>query len=505
MSRSPEWNFAARLFSRLSDGSDLIDAATGEVVAAADLPKRIAGFAAGFSSAGLQPGDCILISCRVNPATALAYLGAIYAGLTVVPVNERDLETSGETLFKMTGARAVWTDQGSFCGWAKDHDFLHIEGSFNLQQTGSVAPVPRHEDDLAALMPTSGSTGRPRLVKVGHGNLTANTEAIIRSQHLGLDERAMLILPLSYCFGASVLHTHLYQGGSVVFDSRFMFPDKVLHAIRDHRCTTFAGVPTAYNILLRRSNIRSLPLTSLRRFLQAGGSLAPQQIQQMRELVPHAEFFVMYGQTEATSRISCLPPGLLSERLGSVGLPLDNVLVRIVDENGMDLPPGEIGEIWVQGKSICSGYFDEPEETVRKFHNGWLATGDMASRDEDGFLWITGRKSEFIKMRGVRVSFAEIEARVAAAPGVSECAATVVDHAEAGEAVALYIVAEYGARDVVASIRRNLPPGWVCDSVNLVTELPRNLHGKLVRSRLPDLARGQDNLGESAPASVQLP
>ena len=505
MSRSPEWNFAARLISRLRDGSDLIDAATGEVVGAADVPNRIAGFAAGFSSAGLQPGDCVLISCRVNPATALAYLGAIYAGLTVVPVNERDLTTSGEALFRMTGARAVWTDHGSRCEWVKRHDYLHIEGSLNAQQTRLVAPAPRHEDDLAALMPTSGSTGRPRLVKVGHGNLTANTEAIIRSQHLGLDERAMLILPLSYCFGASVLHTHLYQGGGVVFDSRFMFPDKVLHAIRHHRCTTFAGVPTAYNILLRRSNLRSLPLTSLRRFLQAGGSLAPQQIQRMRELIPHAEFFVMYGQTEATSRISCLPPGRLSEKLGSVGLPLDNVQVRIVDESGIDLPSGEIGEIWVQGKSICSGYFAEPEETMRKFHNGWLATGDMASRDREGFLWIAGRKSEFVKMRGVRVSFAEIEARVAAAPGVSECAATVVDHAEAGEAVALYVVAEHDARDVVASIRRNLPPGWVCDSVNLVTELPRNLHGKLVRSRLPELARDQDNPSESTPAGAQLP
>ena len=133
-------------------------------------------------------------------------------------------------------------------------------------------------------------------------------EAIIRSQRLGSDERALLILPVSYCFGASVLHTHLYRGGAVVFDSRFMFADKVLRAIAYHSCTSFAGVPTAYQILLRRSNIRAIPLPSLRRFLQAGGALAVASIQQMRTIVPHAEFFVMYGQTEATARISCLPP-----------------------------------------------------------------------------------------------------------------------------------------------------------------------------------------------------
>jgi acyl-CoA synthetase (AMP-forming)/AMP-acid ligase II len=354
-------------------------------------------------------------------------------------------------------------------------------------------------------MSTSGSTGVSRLVKVSHGNLTANTEAIIRSQYLRLDERVMLILPISYCFGASVMHTHLYQGGGVVHDSRFMFPDKVLHAIGRYQCTTFAGVPAAYNILLRRSNIRSIPLTSLRRFLQAGGALAPERIQQMRELIPQAEFFVMYGQTEATARISCLPPGRLSEKLGSVGQPLDNVLVRIVGENGKDVPSGQTGEIWVGGKSICSGYFDEQEETTRKFRNGWLATGDMASRDQDGFLWILGRKSEFIKMSGVRVSFAEIETRVAASPGVSECAAIAVEHAEAGEALALYIVAEQGAHEVIASISRNMPPEWVCASVNLVAELPRNSHGKLVRSRLSGIVRGQEVLAsKSVPASPRL-
>ena len=492
------------MFSRLGDGSDLIDAATEEVISAKDVPARIASFAIGFSSAGLEPGDRVLISCNLNPATTLAYLGAMYAGLTVVPVNERGLSISGEAIFRTTAARAVWTDRGSECEWATRNGLLHLKGSFDLKDARSVMPAPRHENDLAALMPTSGSTGLPRLVKVSHGNLIANTEAIIRSQHLRPDERAMLILPLSYCFGASVMHTHLYQGGGVVYDSRFMFPDKVLHAIERYRCTTFAGVPTVYNILLRRSNIQSIPLPSLRRLLQAGGSLAPQRIQQIRELVPHAEFFVMYGQTEATSRISSLPPGWLSEKLGSVGLPLDNVLVRIVDENGKDLPPGQIGEIWACGKSICSGYFDDPEETARKFRNGWLATGDMASCDKDGFLWIAGRKSEFIKMRGVRVSFAEIEARVAASPGVCECAATAVEHAEAGEAVALYVVAEPGAHDVIASIRRNLPPEWVCDSVNLVAELPKNFHGKLVRSRLLGLVRGQDGPKESAPASADL-
>jgi acyl-CoA synthetase (AMP-forming)/AMP-acid ligase II len=491
MDRSLKSNFGARLFRSLSDKSDLIDAATGEVILAADLPDRIKSCAAGFRTAGLVPSDRVVIACDVSPASTLAYLGALYAGLTVVPINERTLSTSGEAVFRVTRARALWSQ--SPCEWARLHNVLQIHSHCQSAQAHGLEPAPRRENDLAALMPTSGSTGTPRLVQVTHGNLIANTEAIIRSQRLFTDERALLILPINYCFGASVMHTHLYQGGGVVYDSRFMFADKVLHSVERYGCTTFAGVPAVYNILLRRSNLRSIPLTPLRRFLQAGGALASARIREMREAVPHAEFYAMYGQTEATSRIACLPPDRLEEKLGSVGLPLDNLMVRIADESGKDLPDGHTGEILVRGKSICCGYYEDPDETERKFHDGWLATGDLAWRDRDGFLWITGRKSEFVKMRGIRLGLAEIETRVESTNGVCECAAQIVEHAEAGEAVALYVVAEEGAHShgVAAAIRRNVPSEWIIASITLVAELPRNAHGKLQRSQLSSALRRQ--------------
>jgi len=264
-----------------------------------------------------------------------------------------------------------------------------------------------------------------------------------------------------------------------------MFPDKVLQSINRYRCTTFAGVPTAYNILLNRSNLASIPLPTLRRFLQAGGALGPSRVSQMRALHPQADFYVMYGQTEATSRIACLPPMWLGEKLGSVGLPLDNLRIRIADEDGNELGAGETGEIWVQGASISPGYLNDPGETATKFREGWLATGDIATRDADGCLWILGRKSEFVKMRGIRVSLGEIEARAEAAIGVAECAAAAVSHEEAGEAVALYVVAEPSLDP--ALLRRAMPPDWVLDSVTVVPELPRNSYGKLLRSQLAGL------------------
>ena len=502
MERPAQWNFAARLVERLGQGSELVDAPSGERFAAAELRTAITDFAASFASVGLRQGDRVLIGCNLRPLCSLAYLGAMFGGLVAVPVDEAALAGSGETLARKTRARAVWSDRGVRSDWPARCGLSELEGGPRRAGADAPAPADCSEDDLASLMATSGSTAAPRLVKVSHGNLIANTEAIIRSQRLRSDERALLILPVSYCFGASVLHTHLYQGGAVVFDSRFMFPDKVLRAIAQYGCTSFAGVPTAYQILLRRSNLHTIPLPSMRRFLQAGGALSPAAIEQMRAIVPHAEFFVMYGQTEATARISCLPPERLADKAGSVGVPLDNLTVRIVGADGEDVPAGESGELWVGGKSISAGYLHEPEETRRRFRGGWLATGDIASRDEEGFIWITGREGEFIKMRGIRVGFAEIEATVAQVRGVLECAALVVPHAEAGEALALYVVAATEADDVVAAVRRELPAKWLCDSITLVAELPRNARGKLIRSRLPPPTRPSHTVDDTrAPAS----
>jgi acyl-CoA synthetase (AMP-forming)/AMP-acid ligase II len=484
VSRSSECNFTGFLLRKLGPHSSLIDAATGHEFPASQVPDFIVGFAAGFLSNGMQRGDRILISCDLSAASSLAYLGAMYAGLVPVLVDERALEISGEALFNKTRAKGIWTASRVGLDWANKKGFPALHGKFDACPVHSLPPAPCAESDLAVLMPTSGSTGVPCLVMVSHGNLLANTAAIVRSQRLGTAERAMLIMPVSYCFGASVLHTHLWQGGGVVFDSRFMFPDKVMRSINDYGCTTFAGVPAVYNILLRRSNLRSIPLPGLRRFLQAGGALTPDSVQEMRNIVPTAEFFVMYGQTEATARISCLPSDRLSEKLGSAGLPLDNLEVRIVDDEGRELPEGQAGENQVRGPSICSGYFEDPEATERKFADGWLKTGDYACRDHEGYLWIKGRADEFVKMRGIRVSFAEVEAKVAATPGVDECAAAAVQHPEAGEAVVLFVVTTGGESGVVENIRHRLPPQWTCASIRVVAELPKTANGKIARSKL---------------------
>lgn len=481
---SPANNFAGRLVSRLSDRSNLIDAATGETVQPSDLPRAISSFGARLVASGLKPGDPVVIGCALSPASSIAYLGAMYAGMVAVPIDESKLAMFGSALMERTGAKAMWTERARTFDWASDWNLRLIHGHPSEMPRDFMPPAPRQENDLAVLFATSGSSEAPRFVMVSHGNLIANTEAIIRSQHLAGDERAMLILPVSYCFGASVLHTHLYHGGSIVFDHRFMFPDKVLHSINSYECTTFAGVPMVYNILLRRSNLRSIPMPKLRRLLQAGGPLATEQIQEVRATVPNAKLYVMYGQTEATARISCLEPAMVDEKLGSVGQPLDNIEVRICDAAGEAVPDSQIGEVTVRGPSVTLGYLNEPEGQRCVFKDGWLHTGDLGRLDNDGYLWIEGRKSAFLKMRGVRINFAEVEARVAAVPGVYECAAAAVAHTEAGEALVLYIVPDAEEDSLAERVRRSLPIHWTCDSIRIVSEIPKTDNGKISREAL---------------------
>ncbi|MFZ0339534.1 MAG: class I adenylate-forming enzyme family protein [Terracidiphilus sp.] len=486
MTTSASWNIAGRVVERLGPNSRLVDAATRCSLASADLKRMIAQFGASLLSAGLEKGDRVLIGCNLSISSTLAYLGTMYGGLVAVPVDERMLATSALALIEATGAKAVWSETGLISDYA---GVLCLQGDLANAPYSSPQPATCDPSDLAALMATSGSTGVPRFVKVSHGNLIANTEAIIRSQRLGTDEIAMVILPLSYCFGASLLHSHLYTGGSVVFDRRFMFPDKVLQSLGEFACTTFAGVPTVYNQLLRRSNLRRMAFPRLRRFLQAGGALAPERINEMRAAMPHVGFYVMYGQTEATARISCLEPERWEEKAGSVGRPLDNLTILIVDDEGNVLPRGMVGELLVKGPSICLGYWNDPEETGRVFSDGWLRTGDMARQDEEGHLWILGRRGAFLKIRGTRVSFAEVEGTVAAIPGVYECGACAVAHPEAGEALMLLVVPERGKLVETEEIRKKLPAHWMIDSIRQVSELPKTSNGKLARSVISEWAR----------------
>ena len=196
----------------------------------------------------------------------------------------------------------------------------------------------------------------------------------------------MAVLPFYYCFGTSLLHTHLKTGGSLVLGDSIAFPEKVLDLMEEKSCTGFAGVPTTFQIYLRNSTFPKRKLPALKKVQQAGGKLSTVLLKELIDIRPKTKIYVMYGQTEATARLSYLPPNMLKRKLKSIGRGIPNVDLRVVDENGEDIKSGEVGEIIARGENISPGYFDNIQANAEKFANGYLQTGDIATVDEEGFI-----------------------------------------------------------------------------------------------------------------------
>lgn len=348
------------------------------------------------------------------------------------------------------------------------------------------------DDALAVIIFTSGSTGSKKGVMLTHRNLVANTTSIVEYFHLGSHDRIAVVLPFFYCFGASLLHTHLRAGGSVVV-SNHIFLGEVIHDLQRYECTGFAGVPSTYQILVHKTPFLNEKFPHLRYFAQAGGALADRYIRQVTDAFPDKEFYVMYGATEATARLSFLPPGELAAKMGSIGRGIPGVRLEVVGEDERPVRPGEIGEITARGGNIMAGYYRDPEGTAEVLRDGRLYTGDMATVDEDGYIFVTGRKKNIIKSGGYRISPVEIERFLLLQPGVFSVVVFALPDEIMGEAVTAAVQPEDGPSEelrqrLLTSCNAHLPSYKVPRHLFFVDEFPLNSSNKVDRTRLQEIA-----------------
>jgi long-chain acyl-CoA synthetase len=489
-------NVSDFLLETARDGDEAIIEASarrsyGELKAAA---ARIAGE---LLQNGVGAGDKIGLVGPNSFFWVASYLAVIKIGAVVVPFSTMLTAGDAGRYFAYARCRALLIDrrQSRSFGSAFPKSIIKI----NDDILGSSGPSdwprsPDHFDsDLdAALMFTSGTTARPKAVRITHANIEFNTRSIIEYLGLMRSDRMLVILPFFYCFGTSLLHTHLRTGGSLALCNNFTFPEAAIDMIEREACTGFAGVPSSYQLLLRISSFSRRELPSLRLMQQAGGKMHGVLIQELAASKPKAKVFVMYGQTEATARLSYLPPDLLESKLGSIGRGIPGVKLEVLGENGEHVRPGEIGEIVASGKNISPGYLDDPEATAAKFEGGRLRTGDLATVDEDGYIFVVDRKDDFIKCWGYRVSSQEIESCVLELKDVVSTAVVGMPSVESGEAIQAFVTLKPGStlgpKSIIEHCASRLAKYMVPEAVSIIDKLPLNSNGKVLKSELRKMA-----------------
>jgi len=345
---------------------------------------------------------------------------------------------------------------------------------------------------LAMILFTSGSSGEPKGVMLSHRNLLENARSIVQYLPVASDDRALSILPFYHAYGNSVVQSHLLSGAALVLDGSLTFPDTVIEAMVEHGATSFAGVPEVYHALLQYSSLGETPLPQLRYATVAGGALQPAAAAQVAQKIAPAEFHVMYGQSEATARLAHLPPADAAAKAGSIGKAIPGVELRVLDEAGNPAPAGVQGELCARGPNISPGYYGDPATTAQVFRNGWLHTGDLATEDADGFIFVQARMSDLVKIQGHRLHPREVEqAATAALPGVRIAVAAYEyqpDEDQRSMRLAMFAIPAAGQALTIQQLRqvcqRELPRVKVPSYFEIVPEFPRNASLKLDRSSL---------------------
>lgn len=445
----------------------------------------------------LSKKDAILLVSDNSNFFIENYFGIIKSGVICVPINPALNSNEIKYIIDSLNIKLIFT-QDKFLGKINEliHDYVEIYTEYSECNFTGICESNYGEDinikeDVAVILFTSGSTGSPKGVMLTHYNLIHNTNSIIEYLKLTIKDRIEMVLPFYYCYGTSILHTHFRVGGSIVINNRFMFPQTVVEDINKYECTGFSGVPSNYQILLRMTDIKNEKLPSLRYITQAGGKLPEIFISELMEILKGVEIFIMYGQTEATARLSYLPPHLISKKMNSIGKGLSGTELVVVNSEGNPVKTGEIGEIAAKGGNVMKGYFNDDEETDKVIKQGYLYTGDLARVDDEGYIYIVAREKNIIKSGGNRISPKEIEDILLQIPEVVECAVIGVYDDILGEAVKCFIVlleniSFIDFKYIQNFCKKHLPSYKIPRYIEFLKTLPKNSSGKVLTKNLKE-------------------
>lgn len=350
--------------------------------------------------------------CTNTAGSLLGYLSVIQGNHVGVMIDAKMPISQLQDLIKKYRPEYIWAPDSHAVLDAYKKERLSLEG-FKLVATKEKNP-PKMAPELSLLLPTSGSTGSAKFVRLTKRNLEANARSIAEYLKITKPERPITVLPMHYSFGLSVINSHLIKGATILLTPNSIMEKEFWSFLDEAKATSFSGVPYTYQ-MLRRLGIFKRELPSLKTFTQAGGKLNNQLIKEFDAFCSSTDrqFVVMYGQTEATARISYLPAGSLPAKEGSVGVAIPGGEISILNEKGNEVIPTEVGELVYTGENVSLGYAEKAGDLCKGDEfGGRLFTGDLARKDSDGFVYIVGRKKRFLKIFGNRVNLDEVEAEL---------------------------------------------------------------------------------------------
>ena len=433
---------------------------------------------------------------------AIAYFSIQYANRVVVPIGPQSTQLEILSTLEYCEVDLIVTDDQNFNSIEavlKNSPFKsYLLNISNLKavvvnpeksmrtKTSSLLTEPISENDTAILLHTSGTTKAPKRVMLTHKNLVCNVESNILSLELTSKDVVLIALPMyfGYCNTAQFL-THLYLGAKMVILDSFFMPKQFLKDIEKHQITNFTAVPTMLLMLLSYRYSDQYDISSLRYICFGGGRMPVDKLSELIDKYPTVGFVQTYGQTECSPRVTALLPQFSAKKVGSVGKPIPNVKVIILDGNGNCCSPFSSGEICVSGNNIMKGYYKRPDATKNTIVDGWIHTGDVGYQDDDGFIYLNGRIKNMIISGGINIYPEEIEQILLSYDGIREALVVGENDDLLGEIpIAKIVVSKpIDTNDLKAYCTHMMSNYKVPIRFDCVDELPHTYNGKISRKK----------------------
>ncbi len=440
----------------------------GDTISYGKLKKLINSFSIYFKERSI-----VFLIGSNNVSSLVCYFAALESGVVPLLLSENINDEQLNDLIDIYSPKYIFSKK-TFSNSIYSLRAKVEEGHLFLRN--KALDISIHKD-LALLLTTSGSTGSPKLVKLTKENIKSNAESISEYLKIGYDDRAITSLPFNYSYGLSVINSHLFSGGSIVLSNSSMMEEKFWKSINDYSVTSIAGVPYNYEMMLRLG-IDNLDIPTIKKMTQAGGKLNYQKSKKVNDSLQlkGIDFYTMYGQTEATARISYLPCGNIDKKPNSIGIPIPGGRLWLENEEGLKISNSKIvGEMIYEGLNVSMGYAESKEDlSIGDVNKGILRTGDLAYYDEDGYYFIEGRNNRFVKVFGNRISLDSLE-KLITTKGFDSVATGVDDK------IVIYVieVPNLSVAELRKEISESIGINMVAIKVTPIDDFPRLDSGKI--------------------------